>query len=304
MTLLLARSLSLLLLLQPVQSSFGAFRGCDDDLHNGIPSSGEDCYAVDSYFCNWLLPGGCQQVTASVLYYNGGPRADDSETYKASLYQSMILSTSNALCQQAPSSCSVTVGDQNCNSCTVSATNYKEITLTDCSNIPGVFAAGPQSMTLQVGGGYLKLQRNETHCAHPALASRIQMPLTGELVYTMATQITPPSNENSAQLVEQTNTYFTNLVVTEFTPMAQRFAIGTWRSTFAGATPGSGTMRLRFNATITWDAASTFSVAQVAPIMTDPALLNSLYLQDYVRTTDAYFEDVRTVQATVEELVV
>jgi hypothetical protein len=307
---MMRRELVLLLLLtfhEAVLSAFTPFLGCDKDLAFGIPV-GEECYAVDNSICKFKYPSGCEQVTASVLYYNGGERADDSFTYEPEVYEELTFTSSNGRCgtgsSSATSTCSVSVNSQTCQKCIVaSSANFKQITV-NCDNIrPAVLQAGDYAINLVRGGGHIPLVVDTTRCQHPAIADRISMPLQVELVYTFGSRVTGTISDQVTQaLVDKTQAYYQQLLRTRF-PLAQTIDMSDWKSRFTGSGAG-GTLTLTVTrATVMWDpAATTATVADIAPVMTQANLLNGAYLAQYVKTANPIFQGIATIAGTVKEL--
>jgi hypothetical protein len=298
----------LLLLLvchEAVLSAFTPFLGCDQDLAFGIPV-GDECYAVDNSLCKFKYPSGCEQVTATVLYYNGGERADSSFTYEPEVYQELTITSSNGLCGTGTTSatCSVSVNSQTCQKCTVaSSANFKQITV-NCDNLkPAVLQAGDHAINLVLRGGHIPLVVDTTRCQHPAIADRIPMSLQAEFVYTFGSRVAGTiSDQVNQALVDKTQAYYQQLLRTRF-PLAQTIDLSDWKSRFAGSGTG-GTLTLTVTrATVMWDpSATTATVADIAPIMTQANLLNGAYLAQYVKTANPIFQGITAIVGTVKEL--
>jgi hypothetical protein len=298
------RLVLLVVCVEPVLSAFTPFMGCDKDLAYGVPV-GDECYAVDNSMCRFKYPSGCEQVTANVLYYNGGERADDSFTYEPEVYQSVTISSSNGLCggSSTAASCSVSVNKQNCKCTTASATNYKQLTINcDGTVQPAVLKAGDHAINLVIGGGHIPLLVNTTRCQHPAIANRISMTLQVEFVYTFGNRPTATTitDEATQVLVDKTQTFYQKLLRNRF-PLLQTMDLSDWKSRFVGSTAG-GTFTLTFaSATVMWDpTATTSTVADVATVMTQPNLLNGAYLLQHVKPSNPSFQAITSIVATVK----
>lgn len=124
---------------------------------------GGDCYAVDkSYEVSTYEAAAGKECTSTLAVYDYYNSACDTGWPRDKYHNIKILTNG---CSQ---SCLVTIDYMNnCHECTVNDAG-DEITLVDCSNVPGIIVE-PQTIQIQMGGGYLKLQDDEEKCLHPAV---------------------------------------------------------------------------------------------------------------------------------------
>lgn len=276
--------LSILSLSPFIQASFLPFLGCKDENAYGVPE-GTDCSAVDSYLCEFRYPSGCQQITGTYYYYNGGVRRDGGQTYPEDFYEAVTVAASSGCGAPTERSCSVSWEGETCQGCTNTGADWKKITLTDCSNVVGApFAATPSTFTLEEGGGHCPLKYTDEQCQHPAVTGRRRLTITGRIEYSMG-PVSPTQAENRV-MVTKTNAWFKELLgetASDQIPLFQVFQMGSWNTFFRGR-PVGGTLGLDYNATVILDPSDTTTVADLEAIMMDPIHMG-WYVNNTVKPT-------------------
>ena len=275
----------------------------DRCLHPAVPSStcsdrssvgtlgSTTCYAVDRQVCEYqYLHDSCTEIVASYDYYS----KDNSDLLSVN-----VKASSGCKERKGWDDCWIQVEGRYCRTCSFEA-DSKTISFSDCSNIPGVFEVGAQSISLASSLTFIRLQQPEDDpsCEHPVGAAvpnrgktdtgsdetknlRGALGAQDELVLTVAEHyififvpgktIGEPDIESNAGLTERTAEFFRDVLRKEYHGDFHSLELGNIEAKYNSE---DGTFHLDFEATVKFASKLDISNRQLARLISKGSTLN------------------------------